>query len=54
MAREKGSKNFSPREQRLVAKIEALKAELRAQKDKFLGKLKVREARIKELKQRIG
>jgi hypothetical protein len=51
--RVKGDKNLSPREQTLKARIEALKAESRAQKEKYQGKLKVKDARIRELKSKI-
>ena len=53
MGREKGAKNLSLREQKLVARIEALKAENRAQKEKFQGKLKVKDARIRELRSKV-
>jgi hypothetical protein len=50
MPRVKGDKNLSLREQTLKARIEALKAENRAQKEKCQGKLKVKDARIRELR----
>lgn len=53
MGREKGDKNLSLREQRLIARIEALKADNRAQKEKYQGKLKVKDARIRELKSKM-
>jgi hypothetical protein len=53
MSREQGSKNYSLREQRLIARIEALKAENKAQKETFKGTLKVKDARIKELKSKV-
>jgi hypothetical protein len=53
MSRAKGDKNLSLREQRLIARIEGLKAEIRAQKEKSLAKLKVRDARIRELKSKV-
>jgi hypothetical protein len=46
MARETGSKNFSPREMRLKAENGALKAKLKAEQ----AASKVKDARIKELK----
>jgi len=53
MSREKGAKNLSPREQRMLARIEAMKAENRALKAKFQGKLEVKDARIRELKVKL-
>jgi hypothetical protein len=53
MGREKGAKNLSLREQRLAARIEALKVENRAQKEKFQGKLRVKDARIRELRSKV-
>jgi hypothetical protein len=46
MARDEGSKNFSPREMRLKAENEALKAKLKAEQ----ANTKVKAARIKELR----
>jgi hypothetical protein len=53
MGREKGSKNMSLRELRLAARIEALKAENRAQKEKFQGTIKVKDASIRELRSKV-
>lgn len=53
MGREKGAKNMSLREQKLIARIEALKADNRAQKEKLQGKLKVKDARIRELRSKV-
>ena len=50
MAREEGSKNFSPREMRLRAENEALKATLKAEQAKAKATLMAKDARIKELK----
>jgi hypothetical protein len=53
MPREKGSKNFTLREDRLKARIDALKIEKKAQIEKYKGKLKVKDARIRELKAKL-
>ena len=53
MGRAKGDKNLTLREQRLMVRIENLKAENRAQKEKCQGKLRVKDARIKELKAKM-
>jgi hypothetical protein len=50
MAREEGSKNFSPREMRLRAENEALKAKLKGEQASAKANAKVKDARIKELK----
>ena len=50
MAREEGSKNFSPREMRLRAENEALKAKVKAVQAAAQANAKVKDARIKELK----
>ena len=50
MAREEGSKNFSPREMRLKAENEALKAKLKAEQAKAKANIMVKDARIRELK----
>lgn len=44
---------FSLREDRLKARIEALKAEKKAKLEKCQGKLKVKDARIRELKAKL-
>lgn len=46
MARTEGDKNLSPREMRLKAENEALKAKVKAEQ----ANSKVKDARIKELK----
>jgi len=53
MSRERGAKNYSLREQRLAARNEALKAENKALKEKFKGMLKVKDARIRELRSKV-
>ncbi len=54
MGREKGAKNLSLREQRLLTRVEALKAEKRALKEKLQGQLKVKDARLRELKSKLN
>jgi hypothetical protein len=54
MARARGDGNLSAREQRLKAKIEVLKAENRAQKERSKAELKIKDARIRELKTRMN
>jgi hypothetical protein len=53
MARALGDKNLSAREQRLKARIEVLKAESKGQKERCKAELKIRDARIRELKTRM-
>lgn len=53
MGREKGAKGLTLREQKLLARIEALKTEKKAQKETFQGKLKVKDARIRELRAKV-
>ncbi len=50
MAREKGDTNYTPREKRLIAQNNVLKAEIGTIKEK----LKVKDARIKELRGKLG
>jgi hypothetical protein len=53
MPREIGSKSFSPRELRLRAENEALKARLKAEQAKNKAAIIAKDARIKELKSKI-
>jgi BMFP domain-containing protein YqiC len=53
MPREKGDKNFSERELRLRAENEALKAKVKAVEARFKGELKVKNARLKELRSKV-
>jgi len=53
MPREKGDKNFSERELRLRAENEALRAKVKAVEAKFKGELKVKNARLKELRSKV-
>jgi len=54
MPREKGDKNFSERELRLKAQNEALRAKIKAVQTACRGKLKVKDARIRELRSRVA
>jgi hypothetical protein len=53
MARARGDKNLSAREQRLKARIEVLKAENRSQKERCKAELEIKNARIRELKAKM-
>lgn len=54
MARSVGDKNYSPREERLVASNQALKAEINALKRRKTAELEARDARIRELRKKLN